>query len=111
MSTIVACGITCQLTCKKSSFQDPVEVLYTYLPFCICTSMYPDILGLSWYILGKFFNLRYERVCSSSHMNIIVRAQDEKCYSTRMLESAVFQYKHVHTTGHYSEEFGFSISS
>ena len=40
---------------------------------------------------------------------IIVCAQDVKCYSTRMLESAVFEYKHVHTTGHsgYPEEFGF----
>ncbi len=45
------------------------------------------------------------------HMNIIVHAQDEKCYSMRMLESAVFEYKHVHTTGHDPEEFGFLISS
>ncbi len=47
----------------------------------------------------------------SSHMNIIVCAVDEKCFSMRMLESAIFKYKHVHTTGHNPEEFGFSNSS
>ena len=47
----------------------------------------------------------------SSHMNIIVCAQDVKCYSARMLESAIFESKHVHTTGHDPEEFWFSNSS
>ncbi len=42
---------------------------------------------------------------------IIVRAQDVKCYCTRMLQSAVFEYIHGHKIGHDPEEFGFLNSS
>ena len=73
--------------------------MYKYIP-----GIYVDISSITYFVeVHTKYILIHTRY-------IIVHAQDVKCYSMRMLESAVFKYKHVHTTGHYPEEFWFSNS-
>ncbi len=74
--------------------------MYKYIP-----GIYVDISCITYFVeVHTKYILIHTRY-------IIVCAQDVKCYSMRMLESAVFEYLHVHTTGHDPEEFCFLNSS
>ncbi len=84
--------------------------MYKYIP-----GMYKYIPGMYKYIPGNIHGHQHLTDFVEVHTKyilihtryIIVCAQDEKCYSMRMLVSAVFEYKRVHTTGHYPEELAF----
>ncbi len=107
MSTIIACWYYMQ-TCMQEVFGlRPCRGTSYIFVFCICTSMYWYVLGLSSYILVKFFNWRYERrvwiddillipmfvwgwIKKAEFLRIVT-----SCMYMFVLENSIFQHSHT----------------